>query len=72
MQEETAKHTISASAIIPARRERLYSLIANYRHGHVRILPWQFSGLVVEQGGNGADGDSVSDERVWTKTHSAR
>lgn len=54
MQEETAKHTISASAIIPARRERLYSLIANYRGGHVRILPRQFSGLVVEQGGNGA------------------
>jgi hypothetical protein len=45
---------ISASAIIPARRERVYSLIANYRDGHARILPRQFSDLVVEQGGIGA------------------
>jgi hypothetical protein len=48
------KHTISASAIIPARRERVYSLISNYHDGHPRILPKQFSGLVVEQGGVGA------------------
>lgn len=47
-------HVISASAIIPARRERVYSLIANYRDGHLRILPKQFSNLVVEQGGVGA------------------
>jgi len=48
------KHVISASATIPARRERVYSLIANYNDGHPRILPKQFSGLVVEQGGVGA------------------
>lgn len=48
------KHTVTASAVIPARRERVYSLIANYRDGHPRILPRQFSGLVVEQGGIGA------------------
>ena len=45
---------MSASAVIPARRERVYSLIANYNDGHPRILPKQFSGLVVEQGGVGA------------------
>jgi len=45
---------VSASAVIPARRERVYSLIANYNDGHPRILPKQFSGLVVEQGGVGA------------------
>ena len=39
---------------IPARRERVYSLIANYNDGHPRILPKQFSDLVVEQGGIGA------------------
>jgi polyketide cyclase/dehydrase/lipid transport protein len=50
----TEKHTISASAIIPARRERVYSLISNYNDGHPRILPKQFSSLVVEQGGVGA------------------
>jgi len=48
------KHIISASATIPARRERVYSLIANYNDGHPRILPKQFSGLAVEQGGIGA------------------
>jgi len=49
-----AIHTITASAVIPARRERVYSLIANYHDGHTRIVPKQFSGLVVEQGGIGA------------------
>jgi Polyketide cyclase / dehydrase and lipid transport len=48
------KHIVSASAVIPARRERVYSLISNYNDGHPRILPKQFSGLVVEQGGVGA------------------
>lgn len=47
-------HVISASALIPARRDRVYSLIANYRDGHPRIVPKQFSNLVVEQGGVGA------------------
>lgn len=46
-------HIISASATIPARRERVYSLIANYKDGHPRILPRQFTSLVVEQGGVG-------------------
>jgi hypothetical protein len=48
------KHIISASATIPARRERVYSLIANYNDAHPRILPRQFTSLVVEQGGVGA------------------
>jgi hypothetical protein len=48
------KHIVSASATIPARRERVYSLIANYNDGHPRILPKQFTSLVVEQGGVGA------------------
>ena len=51
--KKTNKHFVSASAIIPARRERVYSLLANYRDGHARILPKQFSDLVVEQGGIG-------------------
>jgi len=48
------RHTISASAIIPARRDRVYSLLANYTDGHQRILPKQFTGLTVEEGGVGA------------------
>jgi Polyketide cyclase / dehydrase and lipid transport len=54
MAGKTEKHIVSASAIIPARRDRVYSLLANYRDGHARILPRQFSDLVVEQGGIGA------------------
>ncbi len=53
-ENKTGKHIISASAIIPARRERVYSLIANYHDGHPRLLPRQFSNLTVEQGGVGA------------------
>ncbi len=49
----TEKHIISASAVIPARCDRVYSLIANYHDGHPRILPKQFSNLTVEQGGVG-------------------
>jgi hypothetical protein len=48
------KHVISASAVVPARRERVYCLIANYRDGHPRIVPKQFSNMVVEEGGIGA------------------
>jgi hypothetical protein len=53
-ESKPEKHVISASAIIPARRERVYSLIANYHDGHPRIIPKQFSNLTVEQGGVGA------------------
>lgn len=48
------QHFVTASGVIPARRERVYALIANYHDGHLRIVPRQFSGLVVEQGGIGA------------------
>jgi hypothetical protein len=54
MESKPERHTISASAIIPARRDRIYSLIANYSDGHQRILPKEFTSLVVEQGGTGA------------------
>ena len=43
------KHIVSASATIPARRERVYSLIADYNDGHPRILPKQFMSLVVDR-----------------------
>lgn len=53
-ENKRERHIISASAIIPARRDRVYSLIANYKDGHPRILPKQFSNFSVEQGGVGA------------------
>ena len=54
MNGKREKHIISASTIIPARRERVYSLIADYVDGHPRILPRQFKNLTVEKGGVGA------------------
>ena len=54
MDRKPEKHFITASAVIPARRERVYSILANYKDGHPRILPRQFRNLIVEQGGTGA------------------
>jgi hypothetical protein len=47
-------HIVAVAATIPARPERVYALIANYKDGHRRILPKQFSDITVEQGGIGA------------------
>ena len=50
-----SKHNVSASALIAAPAQRIYSLIADYRNGHPRILPKPyFVSLEVEQGGYGA------------------
>ena len=54
MNSKPGKHFITASAVIPARRERVYSILANYKDGHPRILPRQFRDVIVEQGGMGA------------------
>ncbi|MEZ4731207.1 MAG: SRPBCC family protein [Caldilineaceae bacterium] len=49
-----AKHTISATALIPAPSDQVYAIIADYRDGHPRILPKpHFVGVVVEEGGVG-------------------
>jgi hypothetical protein len=50
----TSRHIITASANMAAPPERVYSIIANYREGHPRILPPLFTSLVVEKGGIGA------------------
>jgi hypothetical protein len=47
-------HVVSASALVPAPPSRVYSIIADYRSGHPKILPPKFSDMVVEQGGVGA------------------
>ncbi|SRR6266498_5509741 len=50
-----AKHNLSASKVISAPAHIVYDLIADYRHGHPRILPKPyFVSLEVEQGGFGA------------------
>lgn len=45
--------TATASAVIDAPAVRVYDILADYRHGHPRILPPQFSDFVVESGGVG-------------------
>ena len=49
-----AKHSVTASALIPAPSQNVYQLIADYRNGHPRILPKPyFIALHVEKGGYG-------------------
>jgi Polyketide cyclase / dehydrase and lipid transport len=48
------KHVVSAAVVVPAPPERVYAVIADYKNGHPRILPKQFSALIVEDGGFGA------------------
>src|SRR5215472_6110320 len=48
-----AKLKVEAVARIHARPDRVYGIIADYRNGHPHILPPEFSGLTIEQGGVG-------------------
>jgi hypothetical protein len=49
------KTQVTASAEIDAPAQRVYSILADYREGHPRILPKEyFPFLQVEQGGIGA------------------
>ena len=54
MGSANEKYVVRASARIQAAPERVYAIIADYRNGHPHILPKQFRGLTVEQGGAGA------------------
>ena len=54
MPDEKPVHVVSATARINAPPDRVYGVIADYRNGHPRILPKQFSGLTVDAGGYGA------------------
>lgn len=63
---------ISASASIPAPPRRAYSIIANYQDEHPRILPPQFSNLVVEKGGIGAGTVIRFNMRVFGRKQSFR
>ena len=48
-------HRVSASAEVKAPAEKVYAIIADYRHGHPQIVPSPpFGRLEVEQGGFGA------------------
>jgi len=72
MSSKADKHFVTASAVIPARRERVYSILANYKDGHPRILPRQFRELIVEQGGTGAGTVIRFQMSVFGKTQTFR
>jgi hypothetical protein len=54
MPANRSLHVITATARLNAPPRRVYDTIADYHTGHPRILPRQFNGLTVEQGGVGA------------------
>jgi hypothetical protein len=46
---------VQSSAVIPARPEAIYAVLADYREAHPAILPKPyFTELKVEEGGQGA------------------
>lgn len=63
---------VTASACINAAPERVFATIANYRTGHPRILPKQFSGMMVESGGIGAGTIVRYNMRMFGKTQALR
>jgi hypothetical protein len=54
MKQAGRTHVITATSLVPAPPQRVYSIIADYRDGHPNILPRQFSEMTVEEGGVGA------------------
>jgi len=47
-------YTAAMSATVKAPARQVYAILADYHQGHPQILPKQFNGLTVEQGGTGA------------------
>jgi polyketide cyclase/dehydrase/lipid transport protein len=66
------KLTVTATARLNAPPRRVYDTISNYHTDHPRILPKQFSGLKVEQGGIGAGTIIRFDMRVIGRSTSFR
>lgn len=56
--------TITRAGEIPARPEVVYSILADYREHHPRILPKEFTGLEVLAGGIGAGTEARVTMRV--------
>ena len=65
-------YTVAFSARIPAPAARVYSILADYRNGHPRILPRQFQNFVVEEGGQGAGTRTRFDMKAFGATRSFR
>lgn len=57
------------SATIKAPATQVYAILADYHQGHPQILPKQFTGLTVEQGGIGAGTRLRFAMKVMGQTH---
>ncbi len=55
--------------VIDADPEAIYNVLADYRVGHRAILPPQFTGLTVEQGGYGAGTLVLTTLRVFGRDY---
>jgi len=53
VSHQSNAYVVTTTARLAAPPDRVYAVIADYDHGHPRILPKQFTGLTVEQGGVG-------------------
>ncbi len=72
MQKSKPTRLVTAAARIHAAPERVYAVIADYRNGHPRIVPAEFSGLTVERGGSGAGTIIRFQMRVFGRTQTFR
>ena len=61
---------VSAQRAIPASAERVYWILADYRHHHPHILPPAFSHFTVDEGGVGAGTVIRFDVTVGGRTQS--
>ena len=48
------KYIVEAESVVGGSAEAVYALLAEYHHGHPRVLPPAFTGLKVVEGGTGA------------------
>lgn len=66
-------YRFAASALIPAPPQQLYAIIADYHHGHAKIIPRPpFVALTVEEGGTGAGTKLLVQIRVLGRLQSYR
>lgn len=62
-------YVAAMSATIKAPAKQIYAILADYHQGHPQILPKQFTGLTVEQGGSGAGTQLRFAMNVMGQTH---
>jgi len=65
-------YVVSRTARVAAPPARVYSIIADYRNGHPRILPPQFTSLTVEKGGTGAGTEIRFTMKLLGRTYELR